>query len=105
MLGNMFHTPKAKKFYIPNRFYDPDKEEREMREKRIKEELGISDEKDVASQPYKPNIKGSFRMAEGMVSKTTNQTRRSNTTRLIIFIIILIFIYLVFFKFNFTFFK
>lgn len=106
MLGNMFHTPKAKKFYIPPRFYDPDKEERELREKRIRQELGLDQDKSGNNDGnYQQNIKGTFRVAQGSKSHSTNDARNSNRTRLIIFLVILGLLYLVFYKFNFTFFK
>lgn len=103
MLGNMFHTPKAKKFYIPNRFYDPDKEERDARESRIREELGIKENKEKDFTNYRPNIKGTFRTGQGLKTNSTDEKRRSNVTRLVIFILILLFVYIFFFRFNFSF--
>jgi hypothetical protein len=103
MLGNLFHTPKTKKFYIPNRYYDPDKAEREAREWRVKEELGITEEKRIDNPNYRPNIKGTFRVSQGLKTNSTDDKRRSNVTRLIIFILILLFVYIFFFRFNFTF--
>jgi hypothetical protein len=101
----MFHTPKAKKFYIPPRFYDPDKEERELREKRIRDELGLNDNKPNDDRMFRPNIKGTFRAGMSQRANAPNDIRRANRTRLIIFIIILVLVYLFFFKFNFSFFK
>ena len=89
MIGKFFHTPAAKKFSITPRFYDPDKEEREERERRIKEELGIVDEKTEGGKPYRPNIRGSFRMAQEGFTKSSEQARKSSNTRLIILILIL----------------
>lgn len=38
-----FHTPKPNKYRIEPRFWDPEKEKREARERRIKAELGLTD--------------------------------------------------------------
>ena len=103
MIGKFFHTPGAKQFHITPRFYDPDKEEREAREKRIKEELGIVDEKVDDGKPYRPNVKGQFRVAQGWQSKSSEKARRNSNTRLIILILILCLIFYLFFYSDFTF--
>lgn len=97
MIGRFFHTPGTKKFQITPRFYDPDKEERDERERRIKEELGIYDEKKDDGKPFKPNVKGQFRRAQGGHSKTTEKARRASNTRLIILIMILALVFYLFF--------
>ncbi len=98
MIGRFFHLPGTKRFNITPRFYDPDKEEREERERRIKEELGIFDEKkEDDGKPFRPNIKGQFRKAQGGHSKSTEQARRASNTRLIILIMILALIFYLFF--------
>lgn len=103
MIGRFFHTPGTKKFNITPRFYDPDKEEREERERRIKEELGIFDDKEDDGRPYRPNIKGSFRMAQQGFSKSSADARRASNTRLIILILILTLIFYLFFYSDFIF--
>lgn len=57
---SFFKTPQHKRFEYTPRIWDPAKEEREERVKRIQEEMGIHN---IASsgKPYIPNIKGSFR--------------------------------------------
>ncbi len=97
MIGRFFHLPGTKRFNINPRFYDPDKEEREERERRIKEELGIAEEKIDDGKTYKPNVKGQFRRAQGGHSKTTERARRASNTRLIILILILALIFYLFF--------
>jgi len=97
MIGRFFHTPAAKRFNITPRFYDPEKEEREERERRIKEELGIFDEKKDDGKPYKPNVKGQFRKTQGGYSKTTEKARKASNTRLIILVMILVLIFYLFF--------
>lgn len=97
MIGRFFHLPKSKQFNINPRFYDPDREEREERERRIKEELGIFDEKKDDNKPYKPNIKGQFRAMQGGHLKTSAQARKKSNTRLIVLILILSIIFYLFF--------
>ena len=103
MIGRFFHLPKSKRFNINPRFYDPDKEEREERERRIKEELGIFDEKKDDGKPYRPNVKGQFRTMQGGHSKTSIQARKRSNTRLIILIFILSIIFYLFFYSDFLF--
>ncbi len=103
MIGKFFYTPNAKRFHITPRFYDPDKEEREERERRIKEELGIVEEKVDDGKPYRPNIRGQFRMAQGKKSKSSENARRSSNTRLIILILILSLVVYLFFYSDFSF--
>jgi hypothetical protein len=104
MIGRFFHTPPAKKFHIKPRFYDPDKDERDERERRVKDELGIIDEKKPESnRPFRPNIKGQFRQAQEGFSKSSEKARRASNTRLIILILILTLIFYLFFYSDFTF--
>ncbi|MEE4285668.1 MAG: hypothetical protein V2I31_05950 [Mariniphaga sp.] len=104
MIGRFFHTPPTKKFQITPRFYDPDKDERDERERRIKEELGIVDEKKPDSnKPFRPNIKGQFRQAQEGFSKSSEKARKASNTRLIILILILTLIFYLFFYSDFTF--
>jgi len=97
MIGRFFHTPKAKQFNLTPRFYDPDKEERDERERRIKEEMGIVDEKKDDSKPFRPSIRGQFRTMHSGHSKTTEKARKSSNTRLIFLILILCLIFYLFF--------
>lgn len=104
MIGRFFHTPSARKFHITPRYWDPDKDERDERERRIKEELGIVDEKKPDSaKPYRPNIKGQFRQAQEGFSKSSEKVRKASNTRLIILILILTLIFYLFFYSDFTF--
>ena len=96
MIGRFFHTPGTKKFSITPRFHDPDKEERDERERRIKEELGIVDEKANDGRPFRPNIKGQFRPGERW-SRTSESARRSQNRRLIWIILILALVLYLFF--------
>jgi hypothetical protein len=104
MIGRFFHTPSAKKFNITPRYWDPDKEEREDRERRIREELGIPEvRKENDGRPYRPNVRGQFRRAQDGFSKSTNTARRASNSRLIVLIIILTLIFYLFFYSDFLF--
>ncbi len=67
MIGRFFHTPQTKQFNIRPRFHDPDKDERDDREQRIKEELGIVDEKkkDLKKKGTKKNQKKTKKKRKG----------------------------------------
>jgi hypothetical protein len=80
-----FHLPKARTFEYKPLYYDVDREEREEREKRIKDELGIRDPLDP-DKPYRPNIRGQFRKAAGIKSRTGAEQRRNSNRRLLFFI-------------------
>ncbi|MEN8115614.1 MAG: hypothetical protein ABFS16_01465 [Bacteroidota bacterium] len=97
MIGRFFHTPRAKQFHVKPRFYDPDKEEREERERRIKEELGIVDEKKDDGKPFRPNVKGNFRNTDGWQSRSSETARRAQNKRLLFLILILALIFYLFF--------
>jgi hypothetical protein len=66
---SFFKIPKHKRFEYTPRIWNPAKEEREERIKRIQEELGINTSD---GKPYIPNIKGSFR-------KEYDRNRKSKT--------------------------
>jgi hypothetical protein len=103
MIGKFFHTPGTKQFHITPRFYDPDKEERDAREKRIKEELGIVDEKVDNGRPYRPNVKGQFRNPQGWQAGSSSKAKSASNRRLIILIVILSLIFYLFFYSDFLF--
>lgn len=87
MIGKFFHTPKARKFYIPYRYYDPQKEAMQERENRIRRELGLEEKKDWDPN-YRPNIHGQFRRTMNS-SKTAEDSKRRSATRLVLLIVIL----------------
>ncbi len=103
MIGRFFHTPTTKKFHITPRYWNPDKDEREERERRIKEELGIVNETRDAGMPFKPNIRGQFRQSQEGFSRSSGKARKASNTRLIILIMILSLIFYLFFYSDFTF--
>ncbi|MBK6285022.1 MAG: hypothetical protein IPF54_22410 [Draconibacterium sp.] len=103
MIGRFFYTPGTKQFNIRPRFYDPDKEERDERERRIKEELGIADEKEKDLKNFRPRVKGQFRNPDAWQSKSSESARRSQNRRLIWLFIILALIFYLFFYSDFMF--
>ncbi len=99
MIGKFFHTPGTKKFSITPRYWDPDKEARDARERRIKEELGIAEDKKDDGKPYHPNIKGQFRSGDEW-SRSSEAARKSQNRRLIWIILILALVIYLFFYSN-----
>lgn len=96
MIGKFFHTPGTKQFSFRTRYYNPDKEERDDRERRIKEELGIVEEKGNDGKPFRPNITGQFRNKDGW-AKSSPEARKSQNRRLIILVLILALAFYLFF--------
>ena len=96
MIGRFFYLPKAKKFSYKPRYYDPDQEEREEREKRIKAEMGIVDESDPRAY-YTSLIKGQFKKASRGKSKLTEEYKRKSNRRLLVLILILFLLFYLFF--------
>jgi hypothetical protein len=103
MIGRFFHTPGTKQFTFKPRFYDPDREEREERERRIKKELGIVEEKKDDGKPFRANIKGQFRNTDGWQSRSSESARRAQNRRLIWIIMILALVMYLFFWSDLTF--
>lgn len=98
MIGRFFKLPKPRQFHFKPRYYDPVKEEKEERERRIKTELGIKDENDTYSH-YAARIKGQFLKASGKRNKVTEEARRKSNNRLLFLILILALIfYLIFYR-------
>jgi hypothetical protein len=97
MISKFFYTPKPKQFHISPRFYDPDKEERDDRVQRIKDELGIVDEKKDREGSYRPRIKGQFRNQDAWQAKSSEPARRSQNKRLLYLFVILALVFYLFF--------
>lgn len=57
-MARMFERKDPRVFKITPRYWDPEKEERELREKKIKAELNIPEEN---GDVYIPNLKGRFK--------------------------------------------
>ena len=85
--------PKHKRFSYAPRYWDPEKEEREDRIRRIKQEMGI----DVPRDPNRSTIRrGSFRQASR--NAKVKATRGSNIRLLIILAVLLLLAYLIFYS-------
>lgn len=85
--------PRHKTFNYSPRYWDPEKEEREERIRRIKQEMGI----DVPSDPTRTTIRrGSFRQASQKAK--VKATRGSNIRLLIILAVLLAIAYLIFYS-------
>jgi len=85
-----FHLPKPRHFHIDYRYYDPKKEEREKRERKIKAEMGLLNEEET-KRDFRSEIKGSFRSGRlGNSSSFAHRERRKSNLRLAIIIVLLI---------------
>jgi hypothetical protein len=94
---SFFKKPEYKKFNIQPRYWDPAKEEREEREKRIRAELGLKDE----NETYIPNIKGRMKTQLRHGNSNADGTRnKSNIRLLIIFILLAIAAYIYIYGWN-----
>ncbi|RPI44666.1 MAG: hypothetical protein EHM46_02590 [Bacteroidetes bacterium] len=92
-LPGFFKLQKPKRFNYSPLYWDPEKEEREERIRRISQEMGI----DLPSNPGRTTItRGSFRQA----SKKTRvrATRSSNIRLLVILAILFLLAYLLLFR-------
>jgi hypothetical protein len=92
---SFFKTPQHKRFEYTPRIWDPAKEEREERLKKIQEELGIINNTSDG-KPYVPNIRGKFRKEyeQNKKSKTFNYNKiRSYIIIGTILLLCLIFLY------------
>lgn len=96
-IGNFYKQPKPSKFRYVYRFYDPKKEEQEKRRRRIRRELGLTDE--VDAEDIKDNIRGSFRKQsetlhkygeEGIRNKSFAEVNRTSIILLILGVVLLI---------------
>ncbi len=84
-------------FNLPPIYWDPEKEEREEREARIKKELGIEASSDT-EKTYRPNIKGQFRSATSGNNDGLIQAQKRAIRRLMIVVALLAVVaYFVFF--------
>lgn len=97
MIGGFFHTPQTKQFSFKPRFHDPNKDERDDRERRIKEELGIVDEEKRDLKNFSPRIKGQFRNPDAWQSKSSAPARKAQNKRLIYLVVVLALIFYLFF--------
>ena len=86
--ASFFNKPEHKKFNIQPRYWDPAKDEREDREKRIKGELGLRSE----NETYTPNIKGRMKSQLNHGRFDSKGTRNKSNIRLLVIFILLLFV-------------
>ncbi|MDD2436331.1 MAG: hypothetical protein PHG27_02600 [Massilibacteroides sp.] len=86
---SFFKTRKPRKFEHKPIYWDPEKEKKEERERRIKRELGLDD-----LSEYKPSIKGTFVEGTSHLKKSLNkgdtvESRKVKSFRLIMILLFL----------------
>lgn len=97
MIGKFFHTPGTKQFSFRPRYYNPEKEELDDRVRKIKEEMGVVEEKVDNGKPFKATIKGQFRNPDAWGVKSTSEARRAQNKRLVWLVVILGLVFYFFF--------
>jgi len=84
-IPRFFKIPRHRQFNYQPLYYDPNKEEREERNREIKRDLGLTDEK----REYRPTIRrGSMRA----YFKGNKRSERNSNIRLVLIIIFLLFL-------------
>ena len=92
-IPGLFKQYKPKGFNLAPRYYDPDRERREERLKRIKSELGIKE--DGEGDDYVPRIqRGSM---SNYFQQKTRRVQRYTLIRLVVILLILFLISYIFF--------
>ena len=88
-----FKLPRPNQFNYSPRYWDPEKEEREERIRRIKQEMGV----EVPTDPTRSTIRrGSFRQASQQTK--IKATRSSNIRLLVILAALFLIAYLLFYR-------
>ncbi|MDR0560649.1 MAG: hypothetical protein LBG92_10805 [Prevotellaceae bacterium] len=82
---SMFTVPEHKKFNYKPRIWDPEKEDREAREKRVREELGLAD-KTADGKTYVPDLRNSLRREIARTRKSKPKTGL-NRVRSLMFVV------------------
>jgi len=89
-MAKFFEVQKPRKFSIEPRYWDPAKEEREAREKRVRAEMGLSDE----NGNYVPYIaKGTFRQGITQNRWRVKGSAKKSNTRLFVIIALLVMLF------------
>ena len=83
-----FSTPQARSFNHKPLYYDPAKEEREERERRIKAELGLLDG-DYTTTGIESRVKGAMRRGTPGLFEYRQKAVRKSNRRLLVWIILL----------------
>lgn len=89
LLATFFKPPRHKRFHYEPLYYNPEKEERENRNKHIRQELGLEE-----GGEYVSNIRGSFRKHHEANLKVRH---RANVRFVIILAVLLFMAYMLIF--------
>lgn len=81
----LFKQPEYRRFNLKPRYWDPEKEAREDREKRIKAELGIKED----DNQYIPNVRGQFRNEYEKRKTARSSIGSARTIRLFMILLLL----------------
>lgn len=81
----LFKKPEYRRFNLQPRYWDPEKEAREERERRIKAELGIKED----DKRYIPNVQGQFRNEYERRKAARSSIGSARTIRLFMILILL----------------
>ncbi len=82
---SLFKKPEYRRFNLQPRYWDPAKEARIEREKRIKAELGIKD----GDEQYIPNVRGQFRQEYEKRKSIRSNNSSAQTVRFFMILILL----------------
>lgn len=81
----LFKKPEYRRFNLKPRYWDPEKEAREEREKRIKAELGIKE----GDEQYIPNVRGQLRHEYEKRKSARSSISSARTIRLFMILLLL----------------
>ena len=81
-MAKFFHTPKPRQYDVKPRYWNPEKEDREARNRRINAEMGIKEDGE-----FKPHIpKGEFRKGLTKGKWNAQTQRKKSNSRLLLLI-------------------
>jgi len=82
--------PRHRRFQYDPIYYNPEKEERQAREREIRREMGLPVEEEEDKQGYKERIRGGMRRRIKSHFEITRSERKKSNLRLVIILIALI---------------
>lgn len=88
-----FKIPQHRKFQYDPIYYNPEKEEREERVRRIKQEMGVEVEEQSDERAYKERIRGGMRRRIKSHFEVGRSERKKSNIRLIIILVLLMIIF------------
>ena len=84
-----FKLPRHRKFDYDPIYYNPEKEKREERERRIRQEMGLPAEEGNDARAYADRIRGGMRRRIKSHFEVTRSERKKSNLRLIIILMFL----------------